>query len=328
MSYSIEQYTDRLRKVGESLLAGQLEDITIHAYELSDNKSLAERQQTWAEVYQNMQKLSNPEDFFHLGSDLFYQLPALSKITATFLLEEHPANPLPNDLLSVVTARGLLDYTKQLILRNPRNDEDFFNTLLGYGTGRLLEESLKTYAIGIGEPVFISEMDGIKNDYKRFRRDAFVKPNLNRSWPKTQTYFKNKKVGFSGKVCYYRDVNTVKSLIEKLGGVYAKSIDSTVSMVIVGTDVAPKNIPQSRVLSEEDFSEIVKHEMPQIPKKSAYFIRNEGISIVDFRREFTERFLGEAGLPPVHIKSIYDIVEQMIHAVREKQEVMYKLKDI
>jgi len=220
---------------------------------------------------------------------------------------------------------GLYLSTKDLV-----NNKAIMQKIFGYATGRLFEEAVEECKDTMQSSESIQELEEITLEYRQFRSKNFVKPQLNRDWPKNETYLKQSKVYFAGKPSHYKDFNKIESLIRKLGGIPVRSVDSSVLFAIIGKGKIPKNVKKCKNdMTEYDFSEIVKTELPQIPKDIVTQIRNESsfYNIENFKKQFSRNKLEEV-YTETQINFIYQEVEYMFSALNTStgsQHKIYKL---
>jgi hypothetical protein len=215
-------------------------------------------------------------------------------------------------------ASGLFELTKEHVTHG-----DPFLVTLGYGTSRLLEERIKEFSF------LHPDMIDLKNAYKEFRKKIFVKPRLNKSWPQEKTFFKGCKVAigisardFRDRKTYYKDRNTVASLVEKLGGKVTLATDKSAKYIISNDRTST-----AKTLSESAFSDLVKKEMPQVPLHLASGIRAY-IRYDDFETKINKPALHEYGFSDQDITFLYQEIQDMIRAVTMYSNGIYKLTGI
>jgi hypothetical protein len=343
---NIESFYNLIGAVSDQSLVAHLENIYDLAASLSESPKSTEAVSKWDAIVKMRDSLKN-----HLGinqeilgevNNFLSYVPSMyidnflssGKISEKIALPQHfehacqmadyikqPEEGTSIDSLIFCNyASGLFEFTKELV----GNKDPYFVTL-GYGAGRLLEEKLK-------EPhsdILYAEIEAIKNDYKEFRKAHFAKPRLNKKWPVEKTHFKGNRVAidisardFKDKNTYYKDRNTIRSLVEKLGGKVTVLSDKSAKYVI-----SNQSTRTPKMLSEAEFSNLVKKEMPQVPLHLAPAMRSY-LRFDDFRARITDTNLKAYGFSDPEISFVYLEIQDMIKAVTAGNGGIYKLTGI
>lgn len=345
----LENYITELRQNGLEQIAEYAEEIYINSLDLYKESEKEKIDNKWDTIFSKLDIMNKsektPEDFFrNFRRYLFYELKPNQKI-AVIKLHDNPLMSyyktieIPSkqnhgksidETIALIFTNGLLDLTQDLV-----NNNDVMAKISGYGTARLFEQTVREYEMSLCLGRKSVELEQQKEEYKQFRKANFVKPQLNKRWNPKKTWFKGAKicvaikpVEFKNHKTYYKDMNTVVSLVKKLGGTVAVSYDKTVEYVIYGKNGIPKSMLSCKYLSELNFSDIVKKQMPQIPKGIATPVRLNNINLNDLIKVRNKKNMEEYGFWDYHVNFIYQNIQDMITAVTTKEGEIYKLTRI